>query len=285
MATTLRPGRPADAEPCGVICYEAFKTIAEKHGFPPDFPSAEAAIGLMSSLLARPDAYSVVAEQDGRVIGSNFLWESPPIGGVGPITVDPTVQNAKVGRALMERVLERSRQQSFASVRLVQAAYHNRSLSLYTKLGFVAREPISILQGPRLRAEIPGCSVRPAIASDLDAANRLCVRVHGHARGQELAHAVAQGMATVVERAGRITGYATVIGFFGHAAAETNDDLKALVAAAPAFLGLGFLLPTRNAEVLRWCLEQGLHVVQPMTLMSVGLYSKPAGAFLPSILY
>jgi len=61
--------------------------------------------------------------------------------------------------------------------------------------------------------------------------------------------------------------------------------MKALIGAAPAFLGPGFLLPTRNAELFRWCLDHGLRVVQPMTLMSVGLYNEPAGAFLPSVLY
>jgi hypothetical protein len=89
----------------------------------------------------------------------------------------------------------------------------------------------------------------------------------------------------VVEYAGRITGYATMIGFFGHAVAEGNDDLKALIGAAPAFPGPGFLLPTRNSHMLRWCLAHGLRVVQPMTLMSTGLYNEPAGAWLPSILY
>ena len=61
--------------------------------------------------------------------------------------------------------------------------------------------------------------------------------------------------------------------------------MKALVGAAQAFPGPGFLLPTRNSEVLRWCLEQGLRIVQPMTLMSLGLYNEPRGAFMPSILY
>jgi hypothetical protein len=41
-------------------------------------------------LLAREDVYSVVAEADGRVVGSNFLWENGTIAGVGPITIDPT---------------------------------------------------------------------------------------------------------------------------------------------------------------------------------------------------
>ena len=97
--------------------------------------------------------------------------------------------------------------------------------------------------------------------------------------------AIKKGTATVVERNGRITGYATIIGFFGHAVAETNDDLKALIGAAKEFAGPGFLLPTRNGELFRWCLTNGLRVTQPMTLMSKGEYKEPVGAFLPSILY
>ena len=142
MNVNLRKARLEDADPCGRICFEAFKAIAEQHNFPPDFPSPETAVGLMSAVIPRRDVYSVVAEIDGRVIGSNFLWESSSIAGIGPITIDPAVQNSKVGRALMENVLEWARKQRFAGVRLVQAAYHNRSLSLYTKLGFEAREPL-----------------------------------------------------------------------------------------------------------------------------------------------
>jgi hypothetical protein len=88
-----------------------------------------------------------------------------------------------------------------------------------------------------------------------------------------------------VEYAGRITGYATVIGFFGHAVGETNKDVKALIGAAREFAGPGFHLPTRNGDLFRWCLSNGLRITQPMTLMSKGLYNEPAGAFLPSILY
>jgi hypothetical protein len=76
-----------------------------------------------------------------------------------------------------------------------------------------------------------------------------------------------------------------MIGFFGHTVGESNEDLKALIGAAEGFPGPGFLLPTRNSEMLRWCLEQGLHIVQPMTLMSLGLYNEPRGAFMPSVLY
>ncbi|HXG63860.1 MAG TPA: GNAT family N-acetyltransferase [Blastocatellia bacterium] len=285
MDVLLRTGTPDDAEACGSICFEAFRSIADQHNFPPDFPAPEVAIELASFLLSRGYIYSVVAEVEGRIVGSNFLWENANIAGVGPITVDPAVQNLAVGRQLMEHVLKRARGRGFAGVRLVQAAYHSRSLSLYTKLGFDAREPLSTIQGAALGLEIPGYAVRSATEGDLGACNQLCFKVHGHDRGQELLEAIGQGTATVVEHGDRVTGYATAIGFFGHAVGESNEDLKALIGAASSFLGPGFLLPTRNSEMLRWCLGKGLRVVQPMTLMSLGLYNEPAGAFLPSIIY
>ena len=285
MKLTLRPGEPKDAERCGAICYEAFRTIAEQHNFPPDFPSPSVAAQLLESLLTHPRFYSVIAELDGEVVGSNFLDERSTAAGLGPITVDPAVQDRAVGRQLMQHVLDRAARQDFPSIRLVQAAYHNRSLALYSRMGFVTREPLSTMQGAPLQVEIPGHTTRSATERDLDACNRVCARVHGHDRSSELQDAIQQGTATVVEYGKRITGYATQVAFFGHAVGESNEALKALIGTAPAFPGPGFLLPTRNAELFRWCLEHGLRVVQPMTLMSLGLYSKPAGAFLPSVLY
>lgn len=281
----LRPGKPEDAQSCGAICYDAFKTISEQHNFPRDFPSPEVAAEFLAGLLAHPGFHSVVAEIDGVVVGSNFLDERSTVAGIGPITIDPAVQDRAVGRQLMQNVLDRAAQRGFQGVRLCQAAYHNRSLSLYGKLGFEVREPLATMQGAPLNAKIPGYAVRPATVQDLDACNQVCMRVHGHHRSGELLGAIEQGSATVVEHAGRITGYATAVAFFGHAVGESNDSLKALVGAAPSFPGPGFLVPTRNGELFRWCLDHGLRVVQPMTLMSIGLYNEPAGAFLPSVLY
>jgi GNAT superfamily N-acetyltransferase len=285
LSIRLRPGTVEDAMQCGEICYRAFRTISEKHNFPPDFPSPELATTLMSEFLAHPHIYGVVAELDGRVVGSNFIDERSIIAGIGPITVDPAVQNRAIGRELMQHVLARVAERRFPGVRLVQAAYHNRSLSLYTKLGFVVREPVSLIQGQALGIQIPGYVLRQAKVDDLGSCNQLCLRVHGHDRGGELRDAIKHGTATIVEHNDQIKGYATTVAFFGHAVGETNEELKALIGAAKEFLGPGFLLPTRNAELLRWCLEHGLRIVQPMTLMSIGLYNEPAGAFLPSILF
>jgi len=285
MAITLRRGTPADAEVCGRICYDAFYGISTAHNFPPDFPSPEVSVGLLSMMLAHPGFYVVVAERDGVIVGSNGVDERSAIAGIGPITVNPGAQNSGVGRQLMLHVLERAAARECPGVRLVQTAFHNRSLALYTKLGFDPREPLSCMQGPPLRLGIPGYAVRAATAADLAACSQLCLRVHGHTREGEVCDAIQQGTATVVEHDGRITAYTTALAFFGYAVGESNTDLKALIGAAAGFGGSGFLLPTRNADLLRWCLNHGLHIVQPMTLMSLGLYNEPQGAFLPSIAF
>jgi predicted N-acetyltransferase YhbS len=285
MDVKLRPGRPEDAEACGRICFEAFGTIADEHNFPPDFPEPEVAAGVLSMLLGHPGFYSVVAEVNGKVVGSNFLDERSTVPGVGPITVDPAVQNRGVGRVLMQDVIQRAAGRGAPGIRLLQAAYHGRSLSLYAKLGFQVRDLLACMQGTPPKGEIPGYRVRSATTADVEACSDVCRRVHGHDRAGEVRDALAQGTALVVEHDGRISGYATDLAFFAHAVGESNEDLKALIMAAEAFGGPGILVPTTNAELFRWCLERGLRVVQLMTLMTIGLYTPPQGAYLPAILY
>jgi predicted N-acetyltransferase YhbS len=281
----IRLATPDDILVAGRICFAAFSTISAAHNFPCDLPSEEAGVGLLSMLFSSPDFYCVVAKLEGRIVGSNCLDERSAIRGIGPITIDPAAQNLGVGRKLMQAVMDRSNEKRAPGVRLVQAAFHNRSLSLYTSLGFDIREPLSCLQGQTHERSIPGCRVRPATPDDEHACNALSHRVHGFDRAVDLTQAIEQGTAQVVERAGRITGYTTHLAFFGHSTAETNIDMQALIASAEFFAGPGILVPSRNSALLRWCLANGLRVVEPMTLMSVGLYNDPAGAWLPSVLF
>jgi ribosomal protein S18 acetylase RimI-like enzyme len=281
----VRTVTPEDTPVAGHICFNAFSAISAAHGFPCDLPNQQAGIGVLSMMFSDPDFYCVVAENDGRIVGSNCLDERSLIRGIGPITIDPNVQNLGAGRKLMQAAMDRANEQGAAGVRLVQAAFHNRSLSLYTSLGFDIREPLSCLQGQTLQRSVPGCTVRPAEPDDLIVCNALSQRVHGFDRGIDLALAIDQGTARVVERGGRITGFTTHLAFFGHSTAETNIDLQALIASAESFAGPGILVPSRNSTLLRWCLANGLRVVQPMTLMSTGLYNHPTGVWLPSVLF
>ncbi len=248
-------------------------------------PDPQFGIWLLSMMFSNPKFYCVVAEQDGRIVGSNCLDERNSVAGIGPITVDPDAQNTGTGRALMEAVLARCNERGFAGVRLVQAGYHMRSLSLYTKLGFVERESLARMNGPAIGSSTPGYSFRRATADDAAACNALCFRVHGHDRAGELADALTRNDVTVAEHGGRIVAYSTGFHYFGFTVAENNRDLIALLAHAPSFDPTGIQVPVRNYELFRWCLDNGLRALHLNTLMTIGLYNEPHGAWLPSILY
>jgi GNAT superfamily N-acetyltransferase len=169
MSVSIRSAQTTDAVECGGIIYAAFATIAAAHNFPPDFPSAKVATGVASMLIAHPGFYGVVAWSDGRIFGSNFLDERSVIGGVGPITIEPAVQNKGIGRQLMQTIIERAAATKMLGLRLVQDAYHNRSLCLYTRLGFVTREPLSLMQGAPLKLQLRAtrCGRRRRLISPL----------------------------------------------------------------------------------------------------------------------
>ncbi len=284
-ALRVREAVHADWRECGRICYEAFATVARGHGFPPDFPSFEAAALPIRGLIDHRRIYGVVAERDGRIQGSSFLDERSIISAIGPVSVDPTCQDEGVGRALMNAMIARAAERRAPGVRLIQVAYHNRSLCLYAKLGFDVRATFAAMHGEPFGLALPGYAVRTATSDDAPACNALCVRVHGFERAEELDEAIAAGTARVVERLGRITGYTTAISYFSHSVAETNDDLFALICAAGGFGTPGFLVPLGNAQLFRWCLAHRLRVFFLTNLMTTGIYQEPRGAYLASVGY
>src|SRR6185312_7298482 len=261
----IRRADARDIEPCGRICYEAFRTIAEKHNFPSDVPTPEVGVMIIGMLFPNPGFHCVVAESEGRIVGSNCLDERSTISGIGPITVDPATQNSGIGRSLMDAVIARSDERGFPGVRLVQAAYHMRSLSLYTKLGFASREQLAVMQGVPTDENAKRYRVRLMTEADVPACEALCFAVHGFPRN-ELREAIAAKYAHVAERDGAIRAYTTGLGFFGHAVGETTDAICALLAQAPHLPSPGILVPTRNFELFRWCLNHGMRATMTMTL-------------------
>ncbi len=196
MNTKIRRATREDIEVLGDICYRAFAAIADEHHFPREFPSLDVAVGVLRSMVSTPGFYGIAIEVNGRVAGSNFMDERAPIAGIGPISVDPEVQNSGAGRAMMQHMLDRVARHRMPGVRLVQVAYHSRSLSLYTKLGFETREPLSVMIGSPIGETIPGYNVRAAAEADVAACDRLHFAVHGHERGRELRDAIKAGTAT-----------------------------------------------------------------------------------------
>jgi predicted N-acetyltransferase YhbS len=283
---TLRGAEPGDAEACAQILFAAFGGFHDHHRFPRDFPVLEAAVGMMAMSIPHPLIWGVVAEVDGRIVGSNFLDERDPIRGVGPITVDPESQSVGVGRKLMEAVIERG--QGAPGIRLLQDAFNMRSLSLYESLGFDVKEPTAVISGKPRSGSARGVDVRPLEEGDLDDCEALCKKVHGFERTNELRDSIQAVAPFVAVRDGRITAYASSVTFWplNHGVAESEDDMRALLQGAAAAVEepLAFLVPLRTG-LFRWSLEEGLRLVKPMNLMAVGEYREPRGSWFPSVLY
>jgi predicted N-acetyltransferase YhbS len=284
---TLRQPEPGDVEACAQIVFDAFGDIHDYHRFPRDFPALEAAMGMMSMWIPHPKVWGVVAEIDGRVVGSNFLDERDPIRGVGPITVNPEGQNAGVGRRLMEAVIERGK--DAPGIRLLQDGFHMRSLALYTSLGFNVTDPVAVMSGKPRSEPVSGVEVRPLEEGDVEQCEALCKKVHGFERTGALRDALEGPFAPFVAlRDGKVTAYATSLNFWpmAYGVAETDDDMKALILGGAAQVEdpIAFLAPLRF-ELFRWARGEGLRLVKPMNVMARGEYQEPRGAWFPSVIY
>jgi ribosomal protein S18 acetylase RimI-like enzyme len=275
----IRPVERDDVAACAEIEWAAFGAAS----------SLEASRRLIARLVRHPGVYGVVAARRGAIVGLNFLYEHDPIRAVGPLAVAPAAQGRGVGRCLMEAVLARGA--GAAGVRLTAAA-NPAAFALYASLGFEVKEPLAILRG-RFRSAPPGdAAVRPMRTEDLPAAAALCERVHGFARTGDLREALTTaGEPMVLERAGRLVAYVSHrrLGDRAHGVAAAEADLRALLLGLlphpPRGAELTLFLPTRQASLLRWCLEEGLRVGSPLTLMATGAYRPPRGAYFPSSWY
>src|ERR1044072_3713059 len=287
MSIIIREIKPEDTEAAGKIIYEAVRGISQHHNFPPDFPSLEAGIGFAANWIGHPQVYGVAAEEDGRFVGSNFLTELDPIRGVGPITVEPTLQARGTGRKLMQAVIERGA--DAPGIRLLQSAFNTRSMSLYASLGFEVKEPIALMTGKPSGEMREGTEVRPMTADDLPECEALCKKVHGFERTGDLRICLAASKTFVAVRDGRVTAYSSAVSMWhlNHGVAETEADMHDLLLGASARITdpVALLLPTRRAGFHRWALASGLKMVMPLSLMAMGEYNEPEGAFFPSVLY
>jgi GNAT superfamily N-acetyltransferase len=283
---TLREIAPEDVKECARICFEAFGGIDDYHRFPRDFPSIEFAEGLMHAFVGSPSTWGVVAEVDGRVVGSSFLHEADPIAGVGPISVDPDHQSSGVGRKLMEAMVERGKEAP--GTRLLQDSFNMLSLGLYASLGFEEREPVVVMSGKPTSGPAEGIEVRPLRETDLDECEALCKKVHGFERTNELRGAMHAFAPFVALRDGRVSAYATTLTFWpmAHGVADTDEDMQALLRGVAAAVDdpLAMLVPLRSA-LFHWCLDEGLRSLKPMNLMTLGAYQEPRGSWFSSVLY
>jgi hypothetical protein len=112
------------------------------------------------------------------------------------------------------------------------------------------------------------------------------MRVHGHDRNGELRDAICRGQ-RARGRASRSNRRLCdrVRATAGTPLAETNEDLRRCCPRPRPSWDWESSFQRAIQSSCAWCLEQGLQIVQQSTLMTIGLYNEPEGAYLPSILF
>ena len=286
MPIQLIPARPEHAEDLARICHLAFNTLHERHNVPPDVPTVDVGRLIIGGVINRPDYTGIVAIDNGRILGSNFLLHADEVCGVGPITVDPTIQSKGVGRTLMQWAIDEARRRrgDRFTLRLFQEAVNTTSLSLYASLGFEWRDAAALMHPRPAEADDPAC--RPATPGDLPAIAALSHRHHGISRASDAASLFALGLPAFVRtRANRIVAY-QIATLFGHSAAETNDDLLALAAHTahnvPPPMAV-VIVPMSQTDLFRSALARGFRVAKVLNAMATGAYTRAPGPCFPSI--
>jgi ribosomal protein S18 acetylase RimI-like enzyme len=283
MTIELRQATAADVPELGRIVYEAFKDIAESHGFPPDFPSVEFANGVTGLLIQQEQVYSIAAVDGDAPKGSNHLEMWDDVAGIGPISVDLSAQGGGIGKTLMEDVIKHARESGFDRIRLMQDSFNMRSLALYASLGFDVKEPVAYIE---LNAAIGAhANVRPAAPADFGAMDALCREIYGISRKNEIATLTQAGFPAFVFDGGRVRGYlvATAI---GHGVAESDDIMLALYASLGATIPDSMSnLPMRSGALYRRALHAGHRNRKVMNLMAIGPYDDPKGTWVPGVLF
>ena len=285
MSLEIRQAQLSDVPACARICFDAFGGFHRQQGFAPIFTSMHAITLQLGHLIAHPNVFSIVAEDEGRIVGFNFLSESDRVRGVGPIAADPTVQVGGIGRKLMETVLQRA---GGLPTRLLQETFNMRSMALYTSLGFDVKD-LYVLMSGRPSVQASEYEVRPMIEDDLHGCERLQMEALGLSRINELRAALKDGTPWVAVRNRAIAAFVTspFLWFGSHGAAKDEGSLAALLsgAARESRKDVTFLLLARSAVLFRWALANGMRAGRPLTLMSKGLYNPPNCVYVPSGVY
>jgi GNAT superfamily N-acetyltransferase len=287
MSLELRPAVVSDAEACGRVIHAAFKDVDERYGFHSLFQSVDQATHVAKLFIDLASIHGIVAVEGGDLRGVVFLDRGDPIKSIGLIAVDPAGQRQAVGRRLMLAAIDYAG--DVRGIRLVQAAFNVHAMGLYASLGFAVKEPLVAITGRPRSLPPPTATSRPITSEDLGACAALCERVHGVNRTVDLQDALALFKPVAIVREGRIVAYTYTVhaGSLAWGVAESPDDLETLLlvlgATVPA--PLRFNLPTRDARLFRWCLDQGLRIDRPLTLMARGWYQDPRGSYFPSGFY
>jgi len=283
----IRKGRLGDEIECGRIMCEAFTELANRYYCRSDVPTVEMGREFAKAFIEDRKISFLVAELDGKIVGSNTLHMHNEVAGIGPITVDVPYQGKGIGRLLMEASVDEAKENGFKSVRLCADAFNRVSVPLYSSLGFRPDEVLAFVIGKPKGVPTVKMELKEANDVDIDAIERISKDILGFSRASEVKNIMSSGGKILLGlRDEKPVGYMTELGLFGHGMAYSEEELKAMIIQAANGLDeISFLLPARRIDFFKWALSSGLRVEKFMILMCIGPYNEPKGAYFPSVIY
>ncbi|MEM6160991.1 GNAT family N-acetyltransferase [Erwinia sp. P6884] len=227
----------------------------------------------------------VVAEEDGRLLGTTLLWRwGGDYASLGLVIVADDAQGKGIGKSLVQAALTAS---EGSSMRLHAT---EAGKGLYEKLGFVVTGEIAQHQSREL-AEFapilpePGIKLRPARPEDAAALTTLDTQAHGQFRPRLIAMLLkSTARMLVLETQGRLSGFAC-LRRFGHGYALgpviCRDLAQAKVLVSELLCGLQgqfVRIDTDSSYGLSpWLTSLGLYEVDRPTAMLRGAPWQPDG--------
>jgi len=289
----IRNMRPEDLSAVADIFYHAFNDFNASVGLPKEWESIEMANGLVSALYHHPNYTAWVAEDTNksRVVGSMFLDLSDEVMAPGPLSIASDAQNVKVGRALMDYMKAYCIAIGKPDIRFVQVGNNVKSFALYSSLGYIPRDTLTMMQG-RASQELAQqyrqqYEVRRMLPEDVDICSQLYQDTVGVNRYHDINNSLnpqsPYNPYVVLDKSqnGKIVGYTTGFFLLGHGIYATEEAFQALfsiVSAQSEQESVFHLRAQHYPNVLYWAICQAkARVVRQQIFMTHGKYREPEG--------
>ena len=295
--TIIRAPTAADVEAISQQTHTSFNSFNESVGLPLEFPTIELTRWVMQDCFEH-DVGLVAVTKDGEILGSVFNQECDINGGAvgcGPWSAKWALTQQGIGRRLVQEIVATSIRHGAKSIRLMQISANLTSYSLYTSLGFVSREMVSVweffLSDDAITEAIKegvkeGYTTRRMVEADLITCDALHKDALGITRVVTLTNSVRDQSPTaevhlvVLNQYGKIIGYNTGMSVVSHSMVACPIATRfllatALVAWKPQHVSDGEIPFVHSfsrlyPELERWMLNSGARLHRVNNHMCLG---------------
>ena len=290
MTFEIRRMTREDIPEVGRIGVEAFNDLMARHNRPPLYPDPQVGPLAATAYVSIDPERSLVAIEEGRIIGSIFYRRRGETVSVGPATVAPAAQGRGVGTKLFQTVIER--EPNASSMRIMQDSLNLASFELLVRIGYSLGEEVAMFTLPAgFREEHESDpAVRVARTEDLGDILALDRRLFGSDRKRDFEFLRRFGKILAIHSGKTLEGYLAQMPtpgrtMLGPGGADSPEALRHLVQhAVGETLGeLSLFVPARDYENIKPLLAKGFRLVGLSNLMYRGSWAPPAGAYTYSL--